>query len=61
MIWGRKWQPTQEEAEYMSHALFFANMAALSAGVEAATAIGDNPDRRAEFALQNVKSSGQLY
>ena len=61
MIWGRKWQPTQEEAEYMSHALFFANMAAFNAGVEAATAIGDNPDRHGEFALQNVKSSGQLY
>ena len=61
MIWGRKWQPTQEEAEYMSHALFFANMAAFNAGVEAATAIGEEPDRRGEISLQNVKSSGQLY
>ena len=61
MIWGRRWQPTQAEAEYMSHALFFANMAAFNAGVEAATAIGDDPDRCGEFALQNAKSSGQLY
>ena len=61
MIWGRKWQPTQEEAEYMSHALFFANMAAFNAGFEAATAIGEDPDRRGEVTLQNVKSSGQLY
>ena len=61
MIWGRRWQPTQAEAEYRSHALFFANMAAFNAGVEAATAIGDDPDRCGEFALQNAKSSGQLY